>query len=51
MTDHQKVSKIIKKKVAQPANALTVKTIKNAHNGKSIDKPIKNVPAFINSLL
>jgi hypothetical protein len=41
--------KIIKTEVSTP-NALTVKTIKDAHNGKGIDKPIKNVRAFINSL-
>jgi len=42
--------KIIKTEAADTPNALTVKTIKNARVGKGIDKPIKNVRDFINSL-
>jgi len=42
--------KIIKSKVANAPNSLTVKTIKDAHNGKGIDKQIKNVRSFISSL-
>ena len=42
--------KIVKTKVTELPNALTVKTIKAAHNGKDIGKPIKNVRSFIDSL-
>ena len=42
--------KIIKTEETRTPNALTVKTIEDAHNGKGIDKPIKDVRAFINSL-
>jgi hypothetical protein len=31
-------------------NALTIKTINDAHNGKGINKPIKNIRSFISSL-
>ncbi|MFI5139526.1 MAG: hypothetical protein ACHQIM_17030 [Sphingobacteriales bacterium] len=31
-------------------NALTVKTINDAHNGTGIESPIENVRSFINSL-
>jgi predicted subunit of tRNA(5-methylaminomethyl-2-thiouridylate) methyltransferase len=31
-------------------NALTAKTIENAHKGIGLDKPIKNVSDFINGL-
>jgi hypothetical protein len=42
--------KIIKTEATQTPNALTVKTIKAAHEGKGINEPIKNVRAFIDSL-
>ena len=43
--------KTVKTKVKEELpNALTIKTIKAAHNGKDIGKPIKNVRSFINSL-
>ena len=31
-------------------NALTSKTIKNAHQGIGLEKPIKNITEFVNSL-
>lgn len=31
-------------------NALTVKTIEDAHKGKGIGKPIKDIKSFIDSL-
>jgi hypothetical protein len=43
--------KIIKTENAKKPNALTIKTIKNAHNGKGICNPIKNVRSFINSII
>lgn len=42
--------KIVKTEVTRTPNALTIKTIKDARNGKGIDKPIENVRAFISSL-
>ncbi len=42
--------KIVKTKIAKTPNALTAKTIKAAHDGKDVDKPITGVRAFINSL-
>ena len=42
--------KIVKTEETRTPNALTVKTIKDARNGKGIDKPIENVREFINSL-
>lgn len=42
--------KIIKTEVTRTPNALTIKTIKDAHNGKGIGEPIKNVRSFIDSL-
>jgi hypothetical protein len=31
-------------------NALTIKTIEEAHNGIGLEKPIKNIREFLNSL-
>ena len=42
--------KIIKAEGGQTPNALTIKTIKDAHKGKGVDKPIKNVRSFIDSI-
>jgi hypothetical protein len=42
--------KIIKTEVSKTPNALTIKTIKDAHNGKDIGEPIKNIRSYINSL-
>ena len=46
----QKRFKIVSTEIAEKPNALTVKSIKAAHNGKGVDKPIKSVRAFISSL-
>ena len=42
--------KIIKTEAARIPNALTDKTIKDAHNGKGIVGPIDNIRSFINSI-
>jgi hypothetical protein len=42
--------KIIKTEVTATPNALTVKTINDAHNGIGIEGPIENIRSFINSL-
>jgi len=42
--------KIVKTEVKELPNALTVKTIKAANNGKGVGEPIKNVRSFIDSL-
>ncbi len=42
--------KIVKTGTGEVTNALTLKTIEEAHKGKGIDKPIKNIRSFINSL-
>jgi len=42
--------KIIKTGATQTSNALTVKTIKAAHEGKGINQSIKNLRDFIGSL-
>ncbi len=42
--------KTIKTEVTATPNALTVKTINDAHNGIGIEGPIENIRSFINSL-
>ncbi len=42
--------KIIKTATARVPNALTMKTIEDAHNGKEISDPIKNIRSYIDSL-
>jgi len=43
--------KIVKTKRKEDSpNALTIKTIEAAHNKEDIDKPIKNIRSFIESL-
>jgi hypothetical protein len=39
--------KIVK---TQTPNALTIKTIEDAHKGKGLGRPIKNVRSFIDSI-
>lgn len=38
------------KKTNKTPNALTIKTIKDAHEGKGIGKPIDDIKSFISSL-
>jgi hypothetical protein len=40
----------IKKNIYKIPNPLTVKTVEDAHNGKGISKPIKDINSFIDSL-
>jgi hypothetical protein len=42
--------KIIKTEGTETPNALTIKTIKDAQNGKGIEGPIENIRSFINSI-
>jgi hypothetical protein len=42
--------KIVKTEVTKTPNALTIKTIKDAHEGKDVGEPIKDIRSYINSL-
>jgi hypothetical protein len=50
MKRRSKQEEIYCSKVVEIPNVLTVKTIKAAHSGKGIDKPIRNVHIFVDSL-
>lgn len=41
---------VIEPNTVKNPNALTTKTIKNAHKGKGLGEPIKNIKSFIQSL-
>jgi len=42
--------KIVKAEQKAIPNALTVKTIEDAHNGKGLERPIGDIRSFINSI-
>ncbi len=41
---------IIEPNTVNTPNALTVKTIKNAHKGKGLGEPIRNIKSFLKTL-